>query len=114
MVSEPFTAPQLRRPRLSSSAERMIGMPRGDIIGKTARELFPAAAADLIERRDQQLLTQAQQLDTIVDTIDNPVRGRRVISVKRLQVGGPDRESHLFVSMIEDRIDQANVADVAA
>jgi hypothetical protein len=42
------------------------------------------------------------------------VRGRRTISVRRLQVGGPDRESHLFASMFEDRTDQANVSDVAA
>jgi hypothetical protein len=62
----------------------MIGMPRGDIIGKTARELFPAAAADLIERRDQQLLAQAS------NSIPSSTR------------------------MIEDRTDQANVANVAA
>jgi hypothetical protein len=30
--------------------------------------------------------------------------------VRRLQVGGPDRESHLFVSMIEDRTDEAGRA----
>jgi hypothetical protein len=29
---------------------------------------------------------------------------------ERLEVGGPDRESHLFVSMIEDRTDQAGAA----
>lgn len=99
---------------VNRAAEKMIGMPRAEIIGKTARELFPGAAADLIERRDRQLLAQDQQLEAIVDTIDNPIKGRRTIAVRRLQIGGPDRESHLFVSMIEDRTDQANVADVAA
>lgn len=107
-------ARSLRYVFVNRAAEKMIGMPRAEIIGKTARELFPATAADLIEQRDQQLLAQDQQLETIVDTIDNPVKGRRVIAVKRLQIGGPDRESHLFVSMVEDRTDQANVADVAA
>lgn len=83
-------------------------------IWQSCKMVDAPSTADLIERRDQQLLTQYRQLETIVDTIDNPVRGRRVIAVKRLQVGGPDRESHLFVSMIEDRTDQADVADVAA
>jgi hypothetical protein len=46
--------------------------------------------------------------------MDNPVRGRRTVAIRRLQVGGPDRESHLFISMIEDRTDQANVAGAAA
>ena len=83
-------------------------------IWQSCKMVDAPSTADLIERRDQQLLTQYRQLETIVDTIDNPVRGRRVIAVKRLQGGGPDRESHLFVSMIEDRTDQADVADVAA
>ena len=107
-------ARNLRYVFVNRAAEKMIGMSRAEIIGKTARELFPAGAADLIERRDRQLLTQDQQLEAMVDTIDNPIKGRRTIAVRRLQIGGPDGESHLLVSMIEDRTDQANVADVAA
>jgi PAS domain S-box-containing protein len=107
-------ARSLRYVFVNRAAEEMIGMSRGEIMGKTARELFPAQAADLIEQRDRQLLEQKQQLDAIVDTVDNPVRGRRTIAVRRLQIGGPDRDSHLFVSMVEDRTDQAGVEDVAA
>jgi PAS domain S-box-containing protein len=107
-------ARSLRYVMVNRVAEKMIGMSRAEIMGKTAREVFPAAAADLIERRDRQLLEQEQQLDPIVDTVDNPVRGQRMIAVRRLQVAGPDHESHLFVSMFEDRTDQAKAADVAA
>jgi hypothetical protein len=92
----------------------MIGMSRAEIMGKTARELFSAETAELLERRDRQLLAQEQQLDAIIDTVDNPVRGRRTVAIRRLQVDGPDRESHLLVSMIEDRTDQARAAGVAA
>ena len=104
----------LRYVFVNRAAEQMIGMLRTEIIGKTARELFPTQAAELIERRDRQLLSQNQQLDEIVDTVDNPRRGRRTIAVRRLQVGGADHESHLLVSMVEDRTDPAKVADVAA
>jgi len=107
-------ARNLRYVFVNRAAERMIGMSRAEIVGKTARELFAGEAADLIERRDRQLLEQEQQLEAIIDTVDNPARGRRTIAVRRLQIGGPDRESHLFVSMFEDRTDQAAVADVAA
>src|ERR1700730_11096230 len=100
-------ARNLRYVLVNRAAEAMIGMSRAEIMGKTARELFSAETAELIERRDRQLLGQEHQLEAIVDTVDNPVRGRRTIAVRRLQVGGPDRESHLFVSMIEDRTDQA-------
>jgi PAS domain S-box-containing protein len=112
----------LRYVFVNRAAEQMIGMLRTEIIGKTARELFPTQAAELIEQRDRQLLTQHQQLEEIVDTVDNPRRGRRTIAVRRLQVGGADRESHLLVSMVEDRTEQAKAtgkpagkpADVAA
>jgi PAS domain S-box-containing protein len=104
----------LRYVFVNRAAEKMIGMLRTEIIGKTARELFPTQAAELIEQRDRQLLAQNQQLEEIVDTVDNPRRGRRTIAVRRLQVGGPERESHLLVSMVEDRTDQAKAADVAA
>jgi len=102
-------ARNLRYLFVNKAAEEMIGMSRGEIMGKTPRELFPVEAAELIEKRDRQLLARKQQLEAIVDTVDNPVRGRRTIAVRRLQIGGPDRESHLFVSMIEDRTGQTEV-----
>ncbi|MBR0973485.1 MULTISPECIES: PAS-domain containing protein [Bradyrhizobium] len=96
-------ARNLRYVFVNKAAEKMIGMSRGEIIGKTARELFSAEAAELIERRDRQLLAQKQQLEPIIDTIDNPTRGRRVISARRVQIGGAGEESHMFVTMVEDR-----------
>ncbi|WP_375293205.1 PAS domain-containing protein [Bradyrhizobium sp. sGM-13] len=103
-------ARNLRYLFVNKAAEEMIGMSRAEIMGKTPRELFPESAAELIERRDRQLLERKQQLEAIVDTVDNPVKGRRTIAVRRLQIGGPERKSHLFVSMVEDRTDQTDVA----
>ena len=108
-VTEGIIAKDARNQRyvfVNKAAEQMIGMSRGQIIGKTARELFSAEAAELIERRDQQLLAQKQQLEPIVDTIDNPTRGRRVISARRVQIGGAGEESHMFVTMVEDRTEK--------
>jgi PAS domain S-box-containing protein len=99
-------ARNLRYVFVNKAAEKMIGMSRGEIIGKTARELFSAETAELIERRDRQLLTQKQQLEPIVDTIDNPALGRRVISARRVQIGGAGEESHMFVTMVEDRTEK--------
>lgn len=103
-------ARNLRYVFVNKAAEKMIGMSRGEIIGKTARELFSAEAAALIEQRDQQLLAQKQQLEPIVDTIDNPTRGRRVISARRVQIGGAGEESHMFVTMVEDRTEKIAAA----
>lgn len=96
-------ARNLRYVFVNKAAEKMIGMSSGEIIGKTARELFSPETAELIERRDRQLLAQKQQLEPIVDIVDNPTRGRRVISARRVQIGGAGEESHMFVTMVEDR-----------
>lgn len=112
-VAEGIIAKDARNSRyvfVNKAAEKMIGMSRGEIIGKTARELFPVEAAELIERRDQQLLAQRQQLEPIIDIIDNPVRGRRVICARRIQVGGADEESHMFVTMVEDQTERPAAA----
>ncbi|HKS20702.1 MAG TPA: PAS-domain containing protein [Bradyrhizobium sp.] len=100
-------ARSLRYVFVNSAAEAIMGKSRAELVGKTARELFATDTAELIEQRDRQLLEQKQQLGAIVDTLENSARGRRTIAVRRLQIGGPDRESHLLVSMIEDRTDQA-------
>ncbi|WP_314963856.1 PAS-domain containing protein [Bradyrhizobium cosmicum] len=104
-------ARSLRYLFINKAAEQQIGMSRNDLVGKTARELFSPEMAELIEKRDQQLLAQSQQLEPIVDTIYNPVRGRRVISWRRLQIGAPGEDPHMFVSMVEDLSDQVETAD---
>lgn len=95
---------------INKAAEKQIGMARTQIVGRTARELFPAETADLIEKRDGQLLRQKQQLAPVIDTINNPVRGRRVVSWRRLQIGSATEESHIFVTMAEDLADQTDAA----
>ncbi|MDA9548170.1 diguanylate cyclase [Bradyrhizobium sp. CCBAU 45321] len=104
-VTEGIIAKDARNLRylfINKAAEKQIGMSRAEIVGKTARELFSKETADLIERRDKQLLAQQQQLEPITDTINNPIRGRRKVSWRRLQIGGDGEDSHIFVTMVED------------
>ena len=96
-------ARNLRYVFLNKAAEQILGMKRAEAMGKTARELFPAAFADIIERRDRQMIAQKEQLEPMVDTIENPVKGLRTVVARRLQIGGADEESHLFVTLFEDR-----------
>ncbi|MDN5005820.1 PAS-domain containing protein [Bradyrhizobium sp. GCM10027634] len=104
-VTEGIIAKDARNLRylfINKAAEKQIGMSRGDIVGKTARELFSTETADLIEQRDKQLLAQQQQLEPITDTINNPIRGLRRVSWRRLQIGGTGEDSHIFVTMVQD------------
>jgi PAS domain S-box-containing protein len=104
-VTEGIIAKDARNLRylfINKAAEKQIGMSRAEIVGKTARELFSKETADLIEQRDKQLLAQRQQLEPITDTINNPIRGRRRVSWRRLQIGEAGEDSHIFVTIVED------------
>jgi PAS domain S-box-containing protein len=89
-------ARNLRYVFVNRAAEKMIGRSRAEIMGKPAREVFPAEAAELIQRRDRQLMAQQQQFEAIVDTVDSPTLGRRTIAVRRLQIDSPPTANPAF------------------
>ena len=92
----------------------LLGLPRGQIIGKSVRDLFPAETADRIERQDSELLTGNQESEVVIRTVSTPNNGQRTVAVRRLRLADQAGESHMLLNMIEDRTDQANIAGVAA
>jgi PAS domain S-box-containing protein len=115
-VSEAIVAKDARDLRytfVNKAAEKLLGLPRAQIIGKSVRDLFPAETAELIEDKDRELLADHQEDGVTVRTVDTPNNGRRTLAVRRLRIAGPAGESQIFLSMIEDRTDRANLADAA-
>ena len=116
-VSEAIVAKDARDLRytfVNKAAERLLGLPRAEIIGKSVRDLFPAEIAQLIEDKDRAMLAGDGGDELTVRTVDTPNNGRRLVAVRRLRIAGEAGESHIFLSMIEDRTDLADVADIAA
>jgi PAS domain S-box-containing protein len=103
-------ARSLRYVFVNRAAERLYGIPRADIVGKTARELFSQATAKLIELYDKQLLAENRAFEAGVHIIDTPGNGQRVVSVRRLPIAGQDDESHFLLSMIRDQTEQDCIA----
>jgi len=56
-------ARSLRDVFVNRAAERLYGVSRRDIIGKTARELFPQVTAELTVRHDTQLLVENREIE---------------------------------------------------
>jgi len=99
----------LRYVFVNRAAETLFNRPRAEIMGKTARELFSADIADMIEQGDRRLLEGDQPTEVAVHNVETP-EGRRVHAVRRVPIKGPDGESRVFLSMIEDRTDWARAA----
>jgi PAS fold len=83
-------------------------------VQKICGDLFPAETAELIKQQDRHLLAGNQQVDAAVQTVSTPNNGRRPVVARRLRIAGDAGESQIFLSVIEDRTDQAIVGDVAA
>jgi PAS domain S-box-containing protein len=103
-------ARDLRYTFVNRAAEKFLGLSRAEIIGKSVREIFPADSADLIERKDRDVLEGGIDGEVAIRTVMTPNNGQRTVSVRRLRIAGGPGESQVLLSMIEDRTDQADVA----
>jgi PAS domain S-box-containing protein len=103
----------LRYTFVNKAGEKLLGLPRALIIGKTVRDLFPSDTADRIESRDLKLLAGDSESEFTIRTVDTPNNGQRLVAVRRLRIAGENGESHIFLSVIDDRTDVVRDRDVA-
>ena len=107
-------ARSLRYTFVNKAAEKFLGLPRSQIIGKSVRDLFPAETAERIEHQDRVLLAGNQDSEVIARTVATPNNGPRKVIVRRIRIADQAGESHMLLNMIEDMTDQAQTVDVAA
>jgi PAS domain S-box-containing protein len=107
-------ARDLRYIFVNKAAEELFGLPRAQIIGRSASDLFPADTAEMIEQQDRLLLSGEPDFEVSVRTVSTPNNGRRVVSARRLRIAGDSGQSQVFLSMIEDLTDRPRLADAAA
>jgi PAS domain S-box-containing protein len=106
-------ARNLRYLFVNRAAERFLGLPRAQVVGKSVHELFPTETADKIERQDREALAGKAESELVVRTVNTPNKGERYVAVRRLRTADQSSES-VLINMIEDRTDQAAAAEVAA
>ncbi|MEW6644954.1 MAG: PAS-domain containing protein [Pseudomonadota bacterium] len=94
-------ARDLRYIFVNRAAEKLYGIARGNIIGKTAREIFPEETATLIESHDKKLLAENCVIDAGTHRIRTPGNGERLVAVRRIPIIDGGRS--LLLSMIHER-----------
>lgn len=99
---------------VNRAAEKLLGLSRVEIIGKSVREIFPTESADQIERDTRDVLAGNSENEVAIRMVATPNNGQRTVAVRRLQIAGEADESRVLLVMVEDRTDQANATDVAA
>jgi PAS domain S-box-containing protein len=84
------------------AAEDHWGFPRNEAIGKTARELFSPAQADMIDSHDDRALQANAPLILEPHPNANRSGNTRVVNSKRFAVRGSDGTPRYLVSVVED------------
>ncbi|WP_316174510.1 MULTISPECIES: PAS-domain containing protein [unclassified Bradyrhizobium] len=103
-------AQSLRYMFVNRAAERLFGVPRSDIIGRTPGELFSAPTGAILEEAARDQFAEHGDDEPRAHSILTPGNGPRDIVVRRLPVSIGEGEPKYLLSIIEDRTQDQRVA----
>jgi diguanylate cyclase (GGDEF)-like protein/PAS domain S-box-containing protein len=95
-------ARDLRYLLLNRASEDFLGVSREQLIGKTARDVFPLGEADEMEGRDRRMLAETKRRVFNVRPIETPGNGRRLVTSTRLAIAGEDGAPQYLVNVLQD------------
>ena len=104
-------ARDLRYVLVNKAAEELWGLPRGQIIGRTARDIFPAATADVIEDSDCQLLISKLNFFVGEHAMLTPGGRTRLVMTNRLAISDQNGEVQYVLEVVEDVTERKAVED---
>jgi diguanylate cyclase (GGDEF)-like protein/PAS domain S-box-containing protein len=87
---------------INRRAEEQFGRKRTDVIGKTARDVFPKETADLLEMRDREMLAARHEMFFDTHPVTTPTKGARFHTSRRLPILGADGAPRYLLTVIED------------
>jgi diguanylate cyclase (GGDEF)-like protein/PAS domain S-box-containing protein len=87
---------------LNRAGEELLGVPRQQIIGKTAVELYPKETADLIIAHDSKALCSEQMILTSDYPLITPGNGTRLVTARKIAIRGKDGKPQYLLAVLED------------
>jgi diguanylate cyclase (GGDEF)-like protein/PAS domain S-box-containing protein len=82
--------------------ETMIGLPRGDLLGRTVFDVHRAKEAQLIDDADTECLRDGDRVNYKEIDVDTPLRGARTQATNRIVVRNDQCDSKYLIAVIED------------
>jgi diguanylate cyclase (GGDEF)-like protein/PAS domain S-box-containing protein len=92
---------------VNRAAEQLWGIPREDVIGKNALDLFPKQTADLILARDGELLAQSGQQFHTTHQVETPHNGTRLVESRRIAILDEKGKPEYLLGVVEDVTERA-------
>jgi diguanylate cyclase (GGDEF)-like protein/PAS domain S-box-containing protein len=87
-------------------AETQFGMSRDDIVGKTALDLFPKEAADVIAADDEKALQCPEGLFLDISPWQSQAMGQRFITSRRIGIPDQAGQTRYIINVVDDVTDR--------
>ena len=102
---------------INRAGERFYGIPREQMIGKTAAEVLPASSAKSVTHEDHRLASTRQAELIPEHPFETPGNGTRIIASTRLPILDADGGTQYLLTVVEDRTNrkraEAQIAHMA-
>ena len=104
-------AQDLRYILVNRAGERYYGLPRDQLIGKNAYDLFPPATARFVMESDRELIASGREDFTDRHAIETPGNGTRIVTTSRLPIAGDDGKPQYLLAVIDDVTERKQAED---
>jgi diguanylate cyclase (GGDEF)-like protein/PAS domain S-box-containing protein len=95
-------------------AEAQFGLPRTAIVGKTARDIFPKASAEIIAADDDKTLQSDAGLFLDEHQWESQGLGKRFITSKRIGIKDQAGEARYIINVVDDVTERRGAAEKIA
>jgi diguanylate cyclase (GGDEF)-like protein/PAS domain S-box-containing protein len=87
---------------VNRAGERHFGVPAGEMVGKTAQQIFSPTTASYIADSDERLIALGE--DCLLDerATETPGNGTRIVRSRRLPIRGDDGKPQYLLAVVED------------
>ena len=95
-------AADLRFVLFNRAGEELLGYPRGDLLGKTARDVFAPEVAGSLDTEDRATLASGVPLDIVEEAVQTRDQGLRYLHTKKVPVMDDDGVAQYLLVVSED------------
>jgi PAS domain S-box-containing protein len=95
-------AADLRYVLFNKAGEELLGHSRGDLLGKSDLDFFPAAQAEFFISKDREVLKACGSVDIPEEPIDTARKGRRLLHTRKVCIKGADGTAKHLLGISED------------
>src|SRR5262245_3832117 len=96
---------------INRQAEEFFGISRDDMIGKTAYDIFPPDQADIMGRRDKEVLRSGVPMLVEDNRVETAAKGTRLVTSKRIAIRDDKGQPQYLLTVIEDVTDRKRQED---